>query len=307
MNLSYGSSQIDEYWALWGDSMCQVLGQITSSSPKADLNADTAKLADGEWLCFEAGKALAGNQAIHLSAADAGRLARMLLAESPADTSPLSADHRNALTELFRQIAGVMATNIEDRTAEKVEFRFLNAKAPAWSATQKICLQIHGEKLPALTIRMCCDAELDAAIARPSVVPDSTAQATRERSLGEKEEPGVSFVSSGSSGVASKAPQQDVPAEPRLPIDRSLEMFLDVNLDVTLRFGERQMMLGDIMELGAGAVVELDRQIQEPVELLVSGRVVARGEVVIVSGNYGLRITEVVSSVGGLEAAAAAR
>ena len=55
------------------------------------------------------------------------------------------------------------------------------------------------------------------------------------------------------------------------------------------------MLLREIMELDAGSVVELDRQVQEPVDLLLAGRLIARGEVVVVNGNYGLRVLEVVS------------
>jgi flagellar motor switch protein FliN/FliY len=54
------------------------------------------------------------------------------------------------------------------------------------------------------------------------------------------------------------------------------------------------MLLRDILELRAGSVVELDRRLQEPAELLVSGRVVARGDVVIVDGSYGIRIRDIV-------------
>jgi len=54
------------------------------------------------------------------------------------------------------------------------------------------------------------------------------------------------------------------------------------------------MLLREIMELDAGSVVELDRQVQEPVDLLLAGRLIARGEVVVVNGNYGLRVLEIV-------------
>ncbi len=74
----------------------------------------------------------------------------------------------------------------------------------------------------------------------------------------------------------------------------NLELVLDVELNVTLRFGERKLPLREVLDLGSGAVVELDRQVDEPVELILDGRVVARGEAVIIDGNYGLRITEVV-------------
>ena len=68
---------------------------------------------------------------------------------------------------------------------------------------------------------------------------------------------------------------------------------LDVELEATLRFGCREMPLGEILELGPGDVVELDRQVSDPVDLIVGGKIVARGEVVLVNGNFGLRIEQV--------------
>ncbi|MDE3179694.1 MAG: FliM/FliN family flagellar motor switch protein, partial [Acidobacteriota bacterium] len=61
------------------------------------------------------------------------------------------------------------------------------------------------------------------------------------------------------------------------------------------RFGRREMLLGDVLHLAPGSVVELDQQVQDPVELLVGDKVVAWGEVVVVDGNYGLRITNLPS------------
>jgi flagellar motor switch protein FliN/FliY len=77
----------------------------------------------------------------------------------------------------------------------------------------------------------------------------------------------------------------------------NLELVLDVPLDVTLRFGQRQLALREVLELASGSVVELDRQVDEPVELILDGRVIARGEAVIVDGNYGVRVTEVLQAV----------
>ena len=73
-----------------------------------------------------------------------------------------------------------------------------------------------------------------------------------------------------------------------------MSMFMDVELGVTLRFGGRRMLLRDILELNSGSVVELDRQVQDPADLLLDGRIIARGEVVVVDGNYGLRVLELV-------------
>jgi flagellar motor switch protein FliN/FliY len=73
----------------------------------------------------------------------------------------------------------------------------------------------------------------------------------------------------------------------------NLKLVMDVELNVSLRFGQRQMPLREVLELASGSVIELDRQVDEPVELLLDGKVIARGEAVIVDGNYGLRVTEI--------------
>ncbi len=73
----------------------------------------------------------------------------------------------------------------------------------------------------------------------------------------------------------------------------NLGLVMDVELNVTLRFGQRQLSLREVMDLASGSVVELDREVDEPVELVLDGRVIARGEAVIVDGNYGVRVTEV--------------
>jgi flagellar motor switch protein FliN len=80
------------------------------------------------------------------------------------------------------------------------------------------------------------------------------------------------------------------------PTEKSANVALldNVEIDVTLRFGERRLPLREIGELRSGSVIELDKSLQDPAELMLGDRVVARGEVVIVDGNYGLRVTEVV-------------
>lgn len=73
----------------------------------------------------------------------------------------------------------------------------------------------------------------------------------------------------------------------------NLRLVMDVELNVSLRFGQREMPLREVLELTSGSVIELDRMVDEPVEMLLDGKVVARGEAVIVDGNYGLRVTEI--------------
>ncbi|WP_130417758.1 FliM/FliN family flagellar motor switch protein [Edaphobacter modestus] len=75
--------------------------------------------------------------------------------------------------------------------------------------------------------------------------------------------------------------------------ESKMDLLCDIDLDATLRFGAREMALHEVLELGPGTVVELDRHVTEPVDLVVGDRIVARGEVVVMNGNFALRVTEV--------------
>ena len=71
------------------------------------------------------------------------------------------------------------------------------------------------------------------------------------------------------------------------------DLLLDIELEATLRFGSREVLLKDILELGPGDVLELDRGVADPVDLVVGDKIIARGEVVIAEGNFALLVTEV--------------
>jgi len=101
------------------------------------------------------------------------------------------------------------------------------------------------------------------------------------------------------SEAAIAAPPSGPPAaSPRSPgatADDRIDVILDIDLPLVVRFGRTDMPLRALTRLGPGSVIDLGRSPDDPVELLVSNRVVARGEVVIVGGNYGIRILDVVS------------
>ena len=74
-----------------------------------------------------------------------------------------------------------------------------------------------------------------------------------------------------------------------------LELLLDVKLDVSIELGRTKMLVRDILELGPGSVVELDKMAGETVDLLINDKKLAEGEVVVVDENFGVRITHLVS------------
>jgi flagellar motor switch protein FliN/FliY len=92
---------------------------------------------------------------------------------------------------------------------------------------------------------------------------------------------------------AAAAPQAAHAPAPAAAMNPGIELLLDVELEASLRFGCREMPLSEILDLGPGDVVQLDRNVSDPVDLIVGDKIVARGEVVLVNGNFGLRVTQV--------------
>lgn len=88
-------------------------------------------------------------------------------------------------------------------------------------------------------------------------------------------------------------PMQDAERPPFQARPDRLDLLLDIELEATLRFGSTELPLRQVLELGPGDVLQLDRHVREPVDLVVGDRIVARGEVVLVDGNFGLQVTEV--------------
>ncbi len=93
--------------------------------------------------------------------------------------------------------------------------------------------------------------------------------------------------------VAEAKPAQAAPVPAPPSLKPGFELLLDVELEASLRFGSREMPLGEVLGLGPGDIVQLDRHVSDPVDLLVGDKIVARGEVVLINGNFGLRVTEV--------------
>ena len=78
-------------------------------------------------------------------------------------------------------------------------------------------------------------------------------------------------------------------------IPPTMELLLDVELPVSISFGKTEIPMKDVLKLTTGSIVELNRGVSEPVEVLVNHCLIARGEVVVVEGNYGVRIQQIIS------------
>lgn len=78
---------------------------------------------------------------------------------------------------------------------------------------------------------------------------------------------------------------------------RGIEFLLDIPLVITVELGRTRMLVRDLLQIGQGSVVELDKLAGEPMEILVNNKLVARGEVVVVNEKFGVRVTDIITPI----------
>ncbi len=135
--------------------------------------------------------------------------------------------------------------------------------------------------------------------------PEADAEAAMLAMLEELPEDGSGAtpddINFGAASV-SKAEFQQLSEPAGKPETQNIDMLLDVNLPVSIELGRTRMSISDILSLGPGSVVELNKLAGEPVDLLVNYKIVARGEVVVIDENFGVRITTLISPTERLKA-----
>lgn len=195
-------------------------------------------------------------------------------------------DQRAGWAELLKEAAGAAAGELLAKTGRKCQVKSMvptesetklsrafriEAGDRAWQ------LQINSE------VRLAkADKAAQAAAVPPAPAPIPP-PARASAAPGASGRPGTTPSQSGDYSPASAPPG----------LSPGLALLLDVELEASLRFGAREMPLGEILDLGPGDVVQLDRHIQDPVDLIVGDKIVASGEVVLINGNFGLRVTHV--------------
>jgi len=188
------------------------------------------------------------------------------------------ADQKAGWCELVRETVDAAAGELLARTGQKCQVVRFEESTEAFQAARGLQLR-SGEKVWPILVRDEVRAEGARAVPEPERPGEKNAGAISS----EKED--------GERGSGNGLPA----------LSAGLELLLDVELEASLRFGSREMPLGEILDLGPGDVVELDRHVSDPVDLIVGDKIVARGEVVLMNGNFGLSVTEVASPKKRLE------
>lgn len=271
------SSETAQYAQLWADGFAKVLQQIHGSAIAcvvlSEIPEQAAAGPEDLLLLVACSGGLRGEMSLRTSAESTIRLAQNFLNESFSPDTTLSADHRDAVLELARQVAGVVTDALKPRWGE-VQIRIEPTSEPSWPPSAMTWLRAGEGDYPAFAeLRLSAPLLADL---RPQENADAPSLGT------------AAAVAGDSLGVSQNV-RHDSAFDPAV----NLDLLMDVELGLTLRFGSRRLLLREVLDLAPGSVVELDRQIDEPVDVLLGGRVVARGEVVVLEGNYAVKVIEV--------------
>jgi|EndMetStandDraft_3_1072993.scaffolds.fasta_scaffold31952_3 flagellar motor switch protein FliN len=228
-----------------------------SITPKATNGKGKAAKAADPWVVrVNASGASSKVLAVAFSRAAAGKLSARVMM---MDSDPADAEIADTLKELVQQAIGALSLK---PIAKGIEFTMQpdveSASSPLAGGTG-FDLPVDGD----LNVQIACVMEEGEA-------SDEDAAAAYEPA------------------PAARAVPKDVP--------ENLDVILDIDLPLSVRFGHAELTLDALTKLGPGSLIELARLPDDPVELLVNGKLVARGEVVVVGGNYGVRVHEVVSA-----------
>jgi flagellar motor switch protein FliN/FliY len=257
---------------VWSSSICQVLKQISDQEFRARVT-DSTPLSEEEalaglWICFSATGRLSGEIGCFVSHSDAWLLSGLVRREEPQQNAEPSGDFREEVADVFRLFAGVASTGLKSKTQGDVEFAFRGLEPPSWQAAMGFRVEANGPKAGTLRVSIYSDE----GVAKSSTAVPTVCTLLPSASEAQKVLAGPAPVSQGKGNIG---------------------LLLDIELEAALRFGEREMPLREILNLSSGSVVELNRRVNEPVELLVCGKVVAKGDVVVLDGNYALRVTQI--------------
>src|SRR5579872_2726404 len=213
------------YIEVWAESLSQVLGQVAvspfavESLTPAPAEVQPSQESDLRVILVAAG-ALRGEMSLRIPRDAVVALAQLFLSEARDPAAEFKPDHQEAVEELLRQVAGHAATALKPRWGE-VQLRLESGAPPSWSPGAEGWLGSGSGAAFALALEWQLSAALNAAL---TAAPQSP---------------------------ASKPVPLEAPAAAAVG-EANLDLLRDVELEVTLRFGERIMLLRDILELGEG-------------------------------------------------------
>ncbi|WRC65256.1 flagellar motor switch protein FliY [Helicobacter pylori] len=203
-------------------------------------------------------------------------LSDLMLGGEGASKEEMDNDDLDAFKEMASNIFGAIATSLKSQELlPKLNFTTINAEI-----AKELPKKEDYAKMMVFSFKM-------EALKESQIILLTTAAFERQFEKTHKEEK----EETTKSATAEEVKTHDASLE-NIEI-RNISMLLDVKLNVKVRIGQKKMILKDVVSMDIGSVVELDQLVNDPLEILVDDKVIAKGEVVIVDGNFGIQITDI--------------
>jgi len=256
----------------WAASLTQVLESMTDRRPAVKWNEGTgprsADAPEQQSLWWEQPFRGGPEMSVWVGAPKSlWEYAGTLTLKAAGLENVVETEARNTWLEILGQSLGEMAQAIGAVLGHEVACDGGVEREPESHGAEWISVTLQFPDVDALPLMMVLGPTLVAAVAAPRVAEPPEPRPAAEDFTGE------------------------APAGP----SRTMELLLDVELPVSISFGKTHLPLKDVLKLMTGSIVELNRGVNDQVDVLVNHCLVARGEVVVVEGNYGVRIQEIAS------------
>ena len=292
---------------VFSEAMGSVFGMLTGRDfqlalqPAKTLDAapDVAALQSGQSVFVKAHyqKGVTGTLFFTLPLREGTMLVDLMLGGDGAASDALEGDSKDALAETFNQAMGSANQSFSDQAGET--FSISNVEIAALPSEAGPVGEWVGQG-PFHVIPI--DTKQDSIHAAIHIlVPDLLAQQF-QRKLGfaasapAAPEPAAPVAAPARAGAAAPAAALAAPLAAGPAVEPgNLDLLVDIELQLVVRMGQTEMQMGELLKLTPGSILEMNRSADAPVELLVNGKLIARGEVVVVEGNFALRITEIES------------
>ncbi len=249
---------------------------------------------------FTAG--LSGFNLLVMRTSDAAVIADLMLGGTGhVESQELDEIKVSAVAEAMNQMIGTAATSLHSLFSRRVNISPPEVVMFDVPPKESVIAHLEGESLTVVAFNLIVGDLIDSELLQ--VVPVTAAKQMAEYLL--------SGLGSGQAASNSPAPSSPAVTAPEVTVHRAqfsqlqspsqagpgpnIDLILDVPLQVSVVLGKSRKAVKDVLAMGAGSLVELDRMVEDHVDVLVNGTLIARGEIVVVNENFGVRITSILS------------
>jgi flagellar motor switch protein FliN/FliY len=264
---------------------------------------------------------IVGENLLVMRISDAAIIANLMMGgDGRVETTELSEIEVSAVSEAMNQMIGSAATSMATMFAREVNISPPNSKVWDDSTTNFTDVIDENENIVQVSFRLTIGDLVDSTIMQ--ILPLDTAKKIVSIMMGNEtpepaREPIMEKPAHTSYSESAPAPRETyrepAPVHAQPPVEvhkaafqplkesaagsmpRNIDLILDVPLEISVVLGRTKKNIKEILNLGTGSLIELDKLAEEPVEILVNGKIVAFGEVIVVDENFGVRITNIVS------------